>query len=184
MIQASIQPAEAGAAMCDYMAMILRLKAVKFDLTCTRQFSIPELSACCDRLDALLPGTELRYQSIQHELIQNPDFAPWLALFKSKAEGAVEKETSEPCLTWPGLETRLSGLLEECQANQRSITACTQADVLAVLKQERLTNHMKLVWLENFAPMDLSSEDGMRTAENLRTCVDVPIALDEAQNRC
>lgn len=72
-------------------------------------------------------------------------------------------------------------LLEQCWASGRDITAYTQADVADVLEMDRLSRYTRLVFLENFAPMDLSEESRETVISSLHKCIAVPLGLSDRQ---
>lgn len=186
MIQTAIQPRELGATIRERTAVLLRMAALKLNVQWVTEFSIPELTACCDRLAAATLDIFPIPEQVQHELIQNSDFGPWLtrllSLLDTKPEtGDEAKETSTACLDQSRLLKELSYLLEASWAHRQAITTCQPADVLAVLERSQLSYTAKLAYLAGYAPLDLSTGHGALVAENLSICKSVPVPLSTGQ---
>ena len=60
-------------------AIILRMKSCGLSLDWLKAYSIPQLAACCGRMEATLPGISITSKTMQKELIQNPAFAAYYA---------------------------------------------------------------------------------------------------------
>lgn len=66
-------------ALLERAAAILRMKSCGLSLDWLKAYSIPQLVACCDRMEATLPGINITSKTMQKELIQNPAFAAYYA---------------------------------------------------------------------------------------------------------
>ena len=90
MIQTVVQPHEIGVMIRARTAVFLRMAVFKLSPKWVTEFSLRELNACCDRLAATALDISYIPDQLQRELIQNPDFGPWLtrllSLFESKSE--------------------------------------------------------------------------------------------------
>lgn len=185
--------------LLDRAAAIMRMKSLGLSLDWLKAYTIPQLSACCDRMEAALPGISAADRTLQRELIHNPAFAAYYArLLPLFPEDPPVEKKPEPAYTSrrnsytsyappappsprTALMSALCGLLECCQANGRDVTAFPPEQLMAALALDRLTDYARLVYLENFAPMELSGEARRTAAASLRRCVDVPLALTGPQ---
>lgn len=195
-------PNELCSIMLERASVIAQMKKNRLNLTWLRQFALPQLSACCERMDSLLPGNTVYVDDIQGELIRNPSFAGYfaglLALFPEEPP-VVEPPKPAPRLYGKYRPTyqapapkradslrstllyRLSCLIDMCDANECRITDFPKESVMAALELDRLDNYNRLVLLKNFITMELSKAEQMELAENLHTCVDVPLELSNSQ---
>lgn len=178
-------------------AAILRMKSCGLSLDWLKAYSIPQLAACCGRMEATLPGISITSKTMQKELIQNPAFAAYYArllpLFPE--DPPVEKKPAPayaasrryshtppaPPSPRAALMAALRGLLECCQANGADVTAFPPDRLMAALALDKLTDDARLAYLTNFSPVGLSAEARQRAAASLRRCVGVPLALAESQ---
>lgn len=179
MLQATIRTAELAALMCERMTVVLAMDKVRLDLEWAKEFSIPQLTACCERMDTYFTDCGKFHAKIQRELIQNEGFALWLSQFRELARAGDDEDSSSP--GWSALQGQLSSLLEACWENERDITAYSVGDVFAVLELDRLPANTCLTYLENFAPMNLSCGAGAQLVENLSACTGLPAVLSDEQ---
>ena len=78
MILTKIQANELGQMMREHSTCILRMDAVRLKLDWTAEFTAEQIISCCDRMVKHLDCTLDFPKNVQRELIQNPQFAPWL----------------------------------------------------------------------------------------------------------
>ena len=182
MILATIQANELGRMMRERIACILRMKAVRLELDWTAEFTVGQIISCCDRMAKHLDCTLDFPENVQRELLQNPQFAPWLArLMALVMEPAADTEAEEPRLDWDDLAERLDELLEACWPREQKITDYSEADVLFTIGQYGLTPGARLTYLESVAPIELDDGTRAQILMNLSACGTVPVALDEGQ---
>ena len=182
MILTKIQANELGQMMREHIACILRMDAVRLKLDWTVEFTAGQILSCCDRMVKYLDCTLDLPKNVQRELIQNPQFAPWLAqLMAFAGEVTADTEPEKPRSGWDDLAQRLDELLEACWAGEKTITAYSENDVLFAMEQLDLTSAARLIYLENFAPMELDDGTRAQILMNLPACRAVPVALDEGQ---
>ncbi len=181
MILTKIQANELGQMMREHIACILRMNAVRLKLGWTAEFTAGQIISCCDRMVKHLDCTLDFPKNVQRELIQNPQFAPWLARLMALAGKTANSGPEGPRSDWDNLAQRLDELLEACWAGGKTITAYSENDVLFATEQLDLTSAARLTYLESFAPIEL--DDGTRTQilMNLSACGTVPVALDEGR---
>ncbi len=184
-------------ALLERAAAILRMKSCGLSLDWLKAYSIPQLVACCDRMEATLPGISITSKTMQKELIQNPAFAAYYArLLPLFPEDPPVEKKSAPAYATPrryshtppappspraALMAALRGLLECCQANGADVTAFPPDRLMAALALDKLTDDARLAYLTNFSPVELSAEARQRAAASLRHCVGVPLALAQSQ---
>lgn len=179
MILEAIQKNELGKLMRERMTCILSMNAVHLNLCWTAEFPPEQIHTCCVRMVECLDCTVEFPKNVQRELLQNTRFAAWLArLISLTGETAADNEAEERPPDWKDVEYRLADLLETCWSNEKAITGYSEADVLFILKQLDLTAHTQLVYLENFAPMELDDGARAQIILNLSACVAAPIELD------
>ncbi len=177
-----IQANELGRMMRERATCALRMEAVRLNLDWTAEFSPSQLLSCCGRMLEYLDCTASFPQNVQHELICDPGFAPWLGRLMALAEkGTADAETEDRPPSWCDLAKRLNKLLEACWANGKSVAGYPEADVLFVLKQIDLTAGARLAYLENFALMELEAGDRVQIVKNLSACDRVPAVLDDSR---
>lgn len=185
MHQTAIQPHEMSAVILERMKALLCMKAHGLDHAWVKEFTLPQLTACCDRLAVHLPEAGPFCKDIQRELIQNPDFAAWfaelLALNERQSKGRKTEEDPKPGFTPTELANELSALLKVCWDHALPVTAYEEADVLTLLNYGQLSASAQLAFLSGRAPMDLSHGDGAQLAKNLAVCGDIPVPLNDAQ---
>lgn len=182
MILTKIQANELGQMMREHIACILRMNAVRLKLNWTAEFTAEQIISCCDRMVKHLDCTLDFPKNVQRELLQDPQFAPWLAQLMALAGKTVADTGPEgPRSDWDSLAQRLDELLDACWAGGKIITGYSEADVLFAMEQLDLTSAARLTYLESFAPIEL--DDGTRTQVlmNLSACGTVPVALEEGQ---
>ena len=186
--------------LLDRAAAIQRMKSRSLSLDWLKAYSIPQLTACCDRMDAALPGVVATDKTLQRELIRNPAFAAYYArLLPLFPEDPPREKRPEPvCQSRPNRYylpvpkpappspraarmAALYGLLECCQANGTDVTAFPPDRLMAALALEQLTDDARLAYLTNFSSMELSDESRQAAATGLRRCVGVPLALTAPQ---
>lgn len=181
--------------LLEHAAAILRMKSCGLSLDWLKAYSIPQLAACCGRMEAALPGASVPDKTVQKELIQNPAFAAYYArllpLFPE--EPPVEKKPAYNSLsrysyTPPAPPSRravlmaaLRGLVECCQANGRDVAAFPPKRLMEALALDRFTDYARLAYLENFASMELSGEARQTAAASLRHCTGIPLSLTGPQ---
>lgn len=185
MLQTTIQPHELSAVIGGRMKTLLRMKVHGLDPSWVKEFDLQQLTACCDRLAVCLTDAKPFHKEIQRELIQNSDFATWLArllaLNEQQSNGGESEENPQPNLDCTELGSALSALLEVCQDNALPVTAYGEADVLALLAYGQLTASAQLAFLAGRTPMDLSQGDGAQLIKNLAVCGDIPVPLNDEQ---
>lgn len=59
--------------------VIMQMKSCSLSLDWLKEYYIPSLTFCCDRMEKSLPGISITDTALQRELIQNKGFAAWLA---------------------------------------------------------------------------------------------------------
>lgn len=180
-----------------HAAAILRMKSCDLALDWLKAYSIPQLTACCDRMDAALPGATVTDKTVQRELIRNPAFAVYYArLLPLFPEDPPVEKAPEPAYnprrrysyTPPAPPSpraarmaALYGLLECCHANGTDVTAFPPDRLMEALALEGLTGDARLAFLTNFSSMELSAEARHRAAASLRRCIGVPLSLTAPQ---
>ena len=181
MILTKIQANELGQMMREHITCILRMDAVRLKLDWTAEFTAEQIISCCDRMAKCLDCTLDFPENVQRELIQNPQFASWLARLMALAGKTADSGPEESRSGWDNLAQRLDELLKACQDRGISITGYSEADVLFAMGQLDLTAATRLTYLESFAPIEL--DDGTRTQifMNLSACGTVPVTLDEGR---
>lgn len=188
----------------DFIPRILKRTAAielmdtqNLNLNFLREFEIPVLTACCNRIAASIPDFKIQDIGLQKELIQNEAFAAYLATLielcpeeepsdfeeKSYNQNYRHRDTSphSPESKRNLFMLRLYDLIQVCQANQRDITvypAKALADSLSLDLQE---TELRLIFLEYFAPMQLDDTARETVAANLNSCVNIPLELDVQQ---
>jgi len=190
-----------SATLLERAAAVMRMNTCGLSLDWLKAFSIPQLTDCCDRLDAALPGIRAMDKSLQRELIQNPAFAAYYAkLLPMFPEDTPTEEKPEPAYhsaygrsaryyaptsrpTPPSRRTvlmgRLYGLLEACRAHSRDLTAHPQERLMAVLELDPLPDDTRLIFLEHFA--DLSGDARQTAINSFRHCREIPLDLTERE---
>lgn len=186
MLQTMIQPHELSAVIGVRMKTLLSMKVHGLDPAWVKEFDLPQLTACCDRLAVCLPNAARPlHKAIQREMIQNPDFTAWftrlLILNEQQSNDSQLEGDSQHGLDCTELGNGLSALLEVCQDNALPITAYAEADVLSLLTYGQLRASAQLAFLVGRAPMDLSQGDGAQLMKNLAVCGDIPVLLNEEQ---
>lgn len=185
MIRTVVQPHEIGVMIRERTAVLLRMTAFRLNPKWVTEFSLLELNACCDRLAVTALDISAIPDQLQRELIQNPDFGPWLirllSLFEAKSEAASDEEESQSSMDQSKLLKLLADLLEASWEHSQVVTAYQPADVLAVLEQSQLNYSAKLAYLAGYAPMDLSVGRGAQIIKNLSVCGTVPVPLSAEQ---
>lgn len=179
MLQATIQTAELTTLICERVTAVLAMDKVRLDLEWAREYSPAQLTACCKRMANCFADAEKYCGELQQELIQNEDFASWLSQFRELSRAGDGEDSTAP--GWSALQGRLSNLLKACQTNERDVTAYPAADVFAILELDRLSANACLTYLENYAPMDLSCEEGTQLVAHMSTCTELPTALTGEQ---
>lgn len=183
--------------LLEHAAAIQCMKSCGLSLDWLKAYSIPQLTACCGRMEASLPGVSVPDKTMQKELICNPAFAAYYArLLPLFPEDPPPEKKPEPAYnssrrysyTPPAppsprtvLMAALRGLVECCQANGWDVTAYPPERLMEALALEGLTDDARLVYLENFAPMELSAEARQAAAASLRRCIGVPLSLTAPQ---
>lgn len=186
--------------LLEHAAAILRMKSCGLSLDWLKAYSVPQLAACCDRMEATLPSVSVPDKTMQKELIQNPAFAAYYArllpLFpedpspekKPEPAYAIPRRNSYTSYTPPAppspraiLMAALRGLVECCQTNGQDVAAYPPERLMEALALDRLTDYARLVYLENFAPMELSDEAKQTAAASLRHCTEIPLSLTGPQ---
>ena len=181
MILTKIQANELGQMMREHITCILRMDAVRLKLDWTAEFTAEQIISCCDRMAKCLDCTINYHKDIQRELIQNPQFAPWLARLMALAGKTADSGPEAPRSDWDNLAQRLNDLLEACWTGGKIITGYSEADVLFATEQLDLTAAARLTYLESFAPMELDDGTRAQILMNLSACGTMPVALDEGQ---
>ena len=187
--------------LLDRAGVITRLKDCGLSLDWLKEYSIPCLLSCCDRKEKSLPGVRVLDTDLERELIQNRGFAAWLAtLLPLLPEEPPPEEEPKPTYSTYGRQyhypqpprpkpvsrrdTRmkeLRSLLETCNVNGKDITAYPQEHIMDMLEQDHVSCYARLVFLENFASVELSGDMRQRVLANLHRCVGLPLELTERQ---
>lgn len=175
--------------------IIKLMNAQHINLDFLSEFSIPELTACCDRIAANLPDIRITDQAIQRELIQNEPFAAYLAsclaLLPDETENSEEPTDqtsgdedalpSAPVIDRTLFMTLLSALVQVCQDAKRDITVYSESTLIGTLSLGIHSAEMRLVFLEYFAPMNLDAPSKQAVIDNLNHCNKIPLELDSRQ---
>lgn len=182
MILTKIQASELGLMMREHITCLLRMNAVQLDLNWTAEFSRGQIISCCDRMIKYLDCTLHFSKNVQRELLQNPQFAPWLARLRDLTKKpTVNTELEEPCFDWNYLAQRLEELLEVCWLREKMIIGYSEGDVLFVIGQFDLTADAQLTYLESVAPIELDDSTKVQIIKSLSVCKAVPIVLDNSR---
>ncbi len=152
MTQTLTQPADLGAAMRERAGIIMQMDTCHLELDWLKEFDIPQLRACCEKVSKALAGKTLTDKDLQRELIQNTEFAGWYAKLlpmlpeeppeepkpaMSYSRGYTPYRPKEP--SWRSVILGcLSGLLHVCQENGRDITVYPQQTLLELSEDARL----------------------------------------------
>lgn len=187
--------------LLDRSTTLLCMKEHMLDMEWTKQFSLGQLRACCERMKQALPGVHLYEPEFQEELIQNPSFADYYARLLRELPDDMREQLEPPALPAgnlhsPSMSTyrytqshnrrdwlmlRLSRLLQDCRANEIDITSFSTAELIETMDLGWLSDASMLHYLLNFAPLRLSDEEQGRASLGLSNCVNVPLFLDETQ---
>lgn len=179
--------------------VIIKMKSRHLELDWRREFSLADLSACCERMEKLLPGIVVSDKNTQRELIENPAFAAYLskllALLPEEPEKQPEQRpvydyknhryTSPPPRSTPRSPRAelLSGLytfLLVCQAHQRDITSYPEQSVVDVLSMDELDEYKRLTLLESYDADELEQNRGS-IVRGIRNCSTLPLELSQKQ---
>lgn len=177
-------------------SLVMKMKACGLSLSWLKEYSLPCLLASCDRKQESLPEISITDTGLQRELIENREFAAWLAgLLPLLPEDPPAKPEPQPAYNSRGyhpqpaktppsrrsvLLSALRGLLETCTIQGKDITSYPQSKVMEMLG-ENLTGYLQLVYLENFAFEELSEDMEKTIRVNLQRCHSVPLVLTEKQ---
>lgn len=190
--------------MLERTRTILCMKCRKLPLDFLKEFDLPQLTTCCDRLDAstLCSGIEsvtAGRKPAQRELIQNPEFVSYLETMLP----LIPEEEPQEQQPAPGYSrysrsygqtptkhskrseflSALWELLEVCQAHERNITQYPANKVADALLMRFSNGTIRLAFLENFASMELSEDSCKIVTGGLENCVDVPLILNDVQKK-
>lgn len=157
--------------------IILRMNAQELKLDFLHTFSIPELTACCDRITAHLPNFSFTDVGLQKELIQNESFAAYLA----KLLPLLPEERDEDSERRVLLMQRLCALVKVCQEDERDITVYPETALMEALSLDIRDTAMLLVFLDYFSPMKLEDTSKQTVMNGLNCCVKVPLELSGEQ---
>ena len=177
--------AEAIVRMCARTAVIQKMQAVNLDLNWTKEYSVSELTSCCERLAANRIEVSLFHKNLQRELIQDPNFASWLSqlqkLIEQEEMDQDEEGPPSPHIRWSVVKDILPELLQKSWDCKCHISSYPHTDMLSMLKQEQLNSNAYLTYLENFTATDVFSNEGIQLVNNLNGCIQVPVFLSEFQ---
>lgn len=178
-------------------SLIMKLKACGLSLSWLKEYSLPCLLASCDRTQESLPEISITDTGLQRELIENREFAAWLAgllpLLPEDPPAKPEPQPAynsrgyhpQPAKTQPSrraaLIATLRGLLETCTTQGKDITSYPQGKVIEMLEENAMTGYTRLVYLENFAFEELSEDMEKTIRVNLQRCHSVPLVLTGEQ---
>lgn len=170
--------------------IIQRMNTQHLALDFLHEFSIPALTACCDRIAAHLPDFNLTDKGLQRELIWNEPFAAYLARLLALIPEEKSEEASSasgrrygtaPLSLRQRIMGRLYALVQACQENERDITAYPEDSMIDALSLDIQDTKMRLVFLEYFAPMQLNDAAKSTVTASLNCCNDIPLALSGGQ---
>lgn len=192
MTQTLTQPVDLCTIMPGRAGIIMQMGACHLALDWLKEFDIPKLRACCERVRKALAGKAIEGKDLQRELIQNPAFAAWYAKLlpmlpeepPEEPKPAMSYSRSYAYTSRPKEPSRrgvilgcLSGLLQACQENGRDITAYPQKELFELSEDTRLDSAGLLVYMENFANMALNDV----VISSIKNCVGLPVILSEKQ---
>lgn len=200
MIRETAQTNDLTTKMRERTAVLLKMKSRHLDFKWLQEFGLQQLMDSCDRIAACLPTASVFRDAFQRELIQNPNFAAYLAKLLPMFPEEPPKE-SNPAPAYIGgyrhvnrysyapakytppsrravLMSRLNDLLELCRENQLDITSSPADKVMSVLECEQSDTEARLVYLTNFLSEQLSEEEQQAIISGLSICVSLPIHLD------
>lgn len=177
-------------------ALIMQMNGCGLALIWLKEYPVPSLTSCCNRMEKSLSGISITDTALQRELIQNKGFAAWLARLlpllpeeqppeKKPEPGYNAYNRRNPQPYTPSrrsvLMRELCGLLETCTANGKDITAYPQEDVMQMLGEDQVSWYARLVFLENFASAEFPEGMRHRVLVTLHRCVKLPLELTERQ---
>lgn len=170
--------------------IILRMNTQHLALNFLHEFSIPALTACCDRIVAHLPDFDLTDKGLQRELIWNEPFAAYLARLLALIPEEKSEEASSasgrrygtvPLSLRQRIMGRLYALVQACQENERDITVYPEPSMIDALSLDIQDTKMRLIFLEYFAPMQLNDAAKSTVTANLNCCKEIPLELSGGQ---
>jgi len=197
-------PDDFSAVMRERMTVLLDMGKHHLNQEWVHTFSLPEISACCKRIEDHL-GEKWTYSSeLQRELIQNAAFAAYYAklleVFPEESPEKTEVKSvpvspyrsgnrygyNRPAPPLPysrrnALESRLAALLKSCWEAGFDITTVPVDELVATLEIDRLDDSHRLDYLRNFAPMKLLDSERDAAVASISNCVELPAELSEAQ---
>lgn len=198
----AVMPNDFSAVMRERMAVLLDMEKHHLDRKWVHTFSLPEISACCKRMEEHLSDTGVYALELQREMLQNTVFAAYYAAFlKALPEEPPEEaapvqaqpyrsgnrygynrsEPPKPRNRRAVLTTRLVAFLETCRAAGIDITEIPKDELMETLEVEKFTDKQRLDYLRHIAPMKLSEADREIATASITNCVDLPAELNEAQ---
>lgn len=198
----AVVPDDFSAVMRERMAVLLDMGKHHLDLEWVHTFSLPDISACCKRMEDHLGKVWTYSSELQRELIQNPAFAAYYAEFLESLPEDPPEET-EPAPVTPyrsgnrygysrpspakaysrreTLKVRLAALLKSCRTAGFDITTAPVDELMAALEIDRLDDNRRLDYLRNFAPMKLLDSERDIAVAGILNCVDLPTELSGEQ---
>jgi len=180
MLHETIQAHELGEAMRSYAEATYLLKKQNLNMNWVRTFTPARLTESCLRMAEVFPDMNIFYANVQRELIQNKAFLPFLVQLVCLSS-PEQTDAGHPGILRAPLGERLSDLLEVCWSKEKNLTSYPADQVLSVLEAVNLDSDTRLIFLENFASMELSEEDRQMVIDNLSACVQLPLTLIDEQ---
>ena len=199
----AVMPNDFSAVMRERVAVLLEMEKHHLDRKWVRTFDLPEISACCDRMEEHLSGAGIYSPELQKEMLQNTAFAAYYAAFLTALPEEPPEETAAAAPIYPYrsgnrhgynrpepprprsrkdiLTGRLVAFLSICRTAGIDITDSPLDELMEALEMDDLTDQQRLDYLRHIAPMKLPEADRKIAAASISNCVDLPPKLSEAQ---
>lgn len=182
--------------MLERTAVLVEMEKQSLDFGLLREFSIPQILDGCNKMASYLKGQPAARKGIQRELIRNSAFAAYYATLLELLSDDMDKMSASPsgrrdgqpssfasAQYKPGLSLsgKLENLIKLCWENHLEITSYPVHTLRDVLRDVRLNHTACLIYLENYATVDLTEDKQQTVINSLAVCIRPPIHLSDFQ---
>lgn len=201
----AVMPNDFSAVMRERVTVLLEMEKHHLDRKWVRTFGLPEISACCGRMEEYLNGAGIYSPELQEEMLRNTSFAAYYAAFLMTLPEEPPEEAAAPAPVYPYrsgnryrynrseqsrprsrrdiLTGRLTAFLGVCRTAGIDITDSPLDELMEALEMDNLTDRQRLDYLRHIAPMKLPEADREIAAASISNCTELPSELSEAQKK-
>ena len=201
----AVMPNDFSAVMRERVTVLLKMEKHHLNRKWVRTFGLPEISACCGRMEEHLSDAGIYSPELQEEMLRNTAFAAYYAAFLTALPEEPPEEAAVPAPAYPYrsgnrygynrpepsrprsrrdiLTGRLVAFLGICRTAGIDITDSPLDELMETLEMDNLTDRQRLDYLRHIAPMKLPEADREIAAASISNCVELPSELSEAQKK-